>query len=321
MGFFEELRKLRDREPKIALVNIDAFNSEYCSYGYKNKGCYLIYASDYNEDCYNCYFIYHVKDSAESAYCYKCELCFECIDCDNCYSCNYVKDSKNCSDCDYCDDCITCDRWFGCVGLRKKRFHVFNEDCGDKNAYAKKVEEIKETMNRDAIVKKVTDLRYEIPIMYAHQAQNENSIGDYLYNCKNAFMCFDSRQLHDCMYMNNTIDHKDSMDCSNIYFKNELCYECVAATYLYNCNFCYSCFESNNLSYCEHCYNCNDCFGCVYLKHRKYCILNKEYLPDEYHKKVAEIKAEIGKADPRPHLPASTYPYEDSLAAFFWPKG
>ena len=320
MDFFAELKKLHEREPKNVLTNVDATNSEYCSYGYKNKNCYLIYASDYNEDSINCYFIYYLKDCAECAYCYRCELCFECIDCDSCYNCNYTKDSKNSADLQYCDDCFTSDSCFGCVGLRQKRYHVFNQEVGDKDAYVAKVTEIKAKMSHEQIQQKVQELRYQTPILFVHQAQNENSTGDYLYNSKSSFMCFDSRQMHDCMYINNAIDCKDCMDCSNFYFKNELCYEVVAATYLYNSNYCYMCFESRDLEFCENCYNCNDCFGCIYLKHRKHCILNKGYTSEEYAKKVAEIKAEIKGKDPHEYLLKPTYPYEDSLAAAFWPK-
>ncbi|KKQ70277.1 MAG: Epidermal growth factor receptor [Candidatus Peregrinibacteria bacterium GW2011_GWA2_38_36] len=318
MGFFEDLQKLRDREPRNALVNIDAINSAYCSYCYKNKSCYLIYASDYNEDCLNSYFIYYLKDSAECAYCYKCELCFECIDCDSCYSCNYTKDSRTSSDLQYCDDCNTCDMCFGCVGLRQKKHHIFNKDFESREAYLVKVAEIKKQMSHEDILKKVMELRFQVPILFMHQLQNEKSLGDYLYNSKGAFACFDSRQMFDSMYMNNTIDCKDCMDCSNFYHKNELCYECVAGTYLYNSNYCYSCFESRDLQFCENLHNCNNCFGCCYLKRREYCILNQQFTPEEYAKKVAEIKKEINGIDPTPYIPKSTYPYEDSLAAQFW---
>ncbi len=39
--------------------------------------------------------------------------------------------------------------------------------------------------------------------------------------------------------------------------------------------------------------NLKNCFGCVYLKDKQYYIFNEKYEPEEYEKKVAEIKAEF----------------------------
>ena len=115
MSFFEELQRLRSKQPRIALVNIDAQNSEYCSYCYKTKNGYLLYASDYNEDCINSYFVYHCRDCADTAYMQKCELCYESVDCDSCYNVNFSQDMRNCSDCDYSYDLVGCKNCFGCV--------------------------------------------------------------------------------------------------------------------------------------------------------------------------------------------------------------
>lgn len=316
MDFFEELERLRNKQPRIALVNIDAQNSEYCSYCYKTKNGYLLYASDYNEDCINSYFIYHCRDCADSSYCQKCELLFDCVDCDACYNLNHCQDCRDCYDLEYCYDCVGCKNCFGCVGLRQKEFYIFNEPY-KKEEYAARLAELKK--DPEEARRRVDELRTKSPALFMHMMNDENCIGDYVYQSKNCFACFDAKGCEDVMYSNNVIETKDSMDCSNIYFGNVLDYECVAATYLYNCNFCYSCFESRDLEYCEQCFNSHDLFGCIFQKRGEYKILNTQYKKEDYFKKVAEIKDELKAQGIYGRCLPSTYPYEDSLAATFWP--
>ncbi|MEK7528649.1 MAG: hypothetical protein AAB592_02700 [Patescibacteria group bacterium] len=317
MDFLKDLELLRYQSPRIALVNIDAENSEYASYCYKNKECYLIYASDYNRDCINCYFIYHCEDCTDSSYCQGSTLCYNCVDMEGCYDCLHSQDCRNCTEVEYSYDMVGCMSCFGCVGLRQKQFHVFNEKVTQEE-YKKRLPELRK-MTAEEIMKRVNELRARTPILYMHQLQNENCLGDYVFNSKNCFACFDINKCEDCMYMNNTIECRDCMDCSNFYFDNELSYECVAGTYCYNCNFCYSVFESQNMEYCEQCYNSSDCFGCIGLKRKQYYILNKPHSKEDYFKKKAEIIAALQQEGLYGEALPSTYPYADSLAATFWP--
>lgn len=317
MNFLEKLHQLRLEQPRIALNNIDAENSEYCNYAYKNKNSYLIYASDYNEDCLNCYFIYYCTDCADCVFCNHCELCYNCTDCDKCYSNHFCQDCRDCIDLEHCFDCLGCHQCFGSVGLRQKKYHIFNQS-HSKEEYEKKIADLRK-LDPAEINQRLEELKLKTPRLYMHQLQNEGCTGDYVYQAKNSFFNFDTKKMEDCHYMNNCLDCKDCMDCSNIYHKNELSYECVAGTYLYNCNYCYCCFESNNLEYCEQCFNCHDCFGCVYLKHNKYCIFNEQYSEKDYEKKVAEIKAGMKAQKIYGQQLPSTYPYEDSLAMTYFP--
>lgn len=318
MNFLEQFAEIRLKNPRIALVNIDAENSEYCSYCYKNKNSYLVYASDFNQDCLNCYFIYFCTDSTDCVFCNHCELCYACTDCDKCYGCHYSQDCRDCIDLEHSLDCLGCHGCFGCVGLRQKKYHIFNQRYSQEE-YQQKLVELRK-LPQDEIDQRVKELELKTPRLYMHQLQNEICTGDYVYQSKNSWFNFDTKKMEDSHYMNNTLDCKDCMDCSNIYHKNELSYECVAGTYLYNCNHCYSCFESNNLEYCEQCFNCQDCFGCVFLKHKKYHILNQPYSKEEYEKKVAEIKEEMKTQGIYGKQLPSTYPYEDSLAAMYFPE-
>ena len=48
--------------------------------------------------------------------------------------------------------------------------------------------------------------------------------------------------------------------------------------------------------FCAYSKNLKNCFGCVYMENKKYYILNKPFSPEEYEKKVAEIKKELMEA-------------------------
>ena len=45
--------------------------------------------------------------------------------------------------------------------------------------------------------------------------------------------------------------------------------------------------------YSHLCADCEFCFGCIGLKHKKYCILNKQYSEDEYFQNVSMILDEM----------------------------
>lgn len=55
--------------------------------------------------------------------------------------------------------------------------------------------------------------------------------------------------------------------------------------------FCYICYpDCLNLEYCIHCHSSSNLFACVGLRHKKYCILNKQYTKKEYEELVPRIK-------------------------------
>jgi hypothetical protein len=323
MQYLQELEKLKNENPRLGLLGISNENSPYINYSAYCKNCHMIFASDYNEDSMYSYFIYFCKDCLECSYCNKCELCLECVDCNDCYNCIFCQDCKNCIDCGLCFACQACNNCFGCVNLVRKEFYIFNEKF-TKEEYFKKLAELKKAYNEaskdelEAIKSKVQELRLKNPVISSHQLHNENCTGDYIYNSKDAFNCFDVKQMEDSSYMNNCIDCKDSMDCSNIYHKNELCYMCTAGTYLYNCNFCYCCFESQDLDYCESCYNSHDLFLCVNQKHKEFMILNKQYSKEDYFKEKARILEEMKANGEYGKFLSSTFPYEDTLAAIMF---
>lgn len=57
--------------------------------------------------------------------------------------------------------------------------------------------------------------------------------------------------------------------------------------------FCMAGGQVIDCEYCSFCVDCENCFGCVGLKHKKFCLFNKQYSEEEYWKLVDEIKCQM----------------------------
>lgn len=180
--------------------------------------------------------------------------------------------------------------------------------------------------NIEKFRKKAEEFWNKEPHKNLQQEHNENSLGDYLYNSKNAFYCFDCDDLEDCRYCGRVaMTAKNCMDYSGWGDKAELLYECAACgNNAYNLKFCSTCATNNtNLEYCDQCTGCKDCFGCIGLKRKKFHILNKEYSEEEYKNLRAQLIAhmqrtgEWGKFFPTEICP---FAYNESLAMEVFPK-
>lgn len=132
-------------------------------------------------------------------------------------------------------------------------------------------------------------LRLRYPAVPTHSTRSENSdFGDYLYSCKNCYLSFDDASCQDCLYVFDSFRATDCLDCDYVQFSERL-YESID---------CFKCYNSAYLNYCARMYDsyfCWDCtdshhlFGCTHLKHRQYCIFNRQFSKEEYLKKVNRL--------------------------------
>ena len=123
------------KTPRIALINMKAVNSEYCTWSIGNKNCYMCFAADYNEDCLWSRWLYFSKDSVDCSFSHKGTLCYECLDSNGCYNCNYCHDCENCTDSECLYDCIGCNNCIGCAGLRRQQYNIFNKKYSKENYF------------------------------------------------------------------------------------------------------------------------------------------------------------------------------------------
>jgi len=292
MSFFDDFNQLRLKVSRLGLQCVQNENSPFCQYTEKSKNCYMTFASYESEDCYYNHRVFYCRDCTDTSLCYKCELCYECIDCINSYNCNYCIYCEQATDSEYCLYCIGVQNCFGCVGLTRSKFCIFNQQFSEEE-YKKKIEEIKKSP-KEKIFEYVDKISLKVPRVAMYGKSNENTYGENIHHCKNVYWGFDSKYIHDGLYIYHCDESKNLVDCSHLGW-SELYYEIMSGGGLNNCSFCYGCWDSRDLEYCELLYNSRNCFGCVGLNHAKFCILNKKYTEEEYTKKVKEIEEEMGK--------------------------
>lgn len=321
--FFDQFIELKNKVPHLALFNTQGTieNSDYNNCTAYLKNCYLIAESDYCEDCYYSNLLKKSNDVMDCSVCYKDELCYKCIDCRECNNLFYSQDCESCNNSYFLRNCIGCEECIGCINLRHKKYMIFNKQYSQE-----KYERIKSEylLSTNAGVERLNKLCEEFfitqPHKYVIEEHNQHSTGDHIFNCKNAYECFDCIDLEDCRYCQKlSLSVKDSMDFNSWGNKCELIYQCSSVGD--NCNnvkFCSNC--QTNISDCEYCAECfsiSNCFGCVGLKKQEYCILNKKYNKFEYYQLLGKIldhmatTGEYGQFFPKTHSP---YGFNETMA-------
>lgn len=317
MSFLQRLAELHQKEPMICLpIDSSCENSDYNTYIYRCKSCYMCAASSRMENCYYLEASDRCKDSAEGYGNAECELCYECLDCKSCYNCDWSQDCLNCSDLKFCFSCTGCRNCFGCVSLRNKEYHVFNQPF-TKEAYEKMMAEF-DPANPEHLEnfrRKFEELKKNTPVAHMRGVGNENVTGDYINNSKNIAHSFYVDKSEDILYCNDEIyGDKDCCDVDHLH-NSELCWNSMSVDTSYNIHNSFWIVNSSDLDYCWYAQGCKNCFGCVNIKSKQYCILNEQYEPEEYFKKMEEIKQQMIEEGEYGKFFPSTYPLKDTIVS------
>ncbi len=290
MSFLEKFKKLLESQPTYALRSVNNVNSDYAHCLSFSKNSYMCFVGWKCEDSYYCYYPNTLKDCCDTYHCIKCELCYECAFCDRCYNCDYSAECVGSRDLKYSYDLKGCSDCFGCVGLRQKSFHIFNEEYS-KDDYKRKMEEVRK-MTQEEVTRKVEELRKKVPHIASVQLHSENSVGDHIYNSKNCFDCYSMNNVEDAAHCYHIVDKSRDVYDSEC-MVGELLYECSVGYGLYDCNFCWQCGDLKNAEYCVRVFNSSRMFGCVGVNKEKNMILNAAYSSGAWIKEMRKIRAEL----------------------------
>ena len=325
--FFEQYNELLLRVPKQALHhNNNAENCEYTTSTTRNRNCYLISSSGYNEDCYYGIFMARNKNSVDVTHIMDSELCYECVDADKGYNLSWCQNTKDCSDSRFLYDCHGCRYCFFCTGLRNKEYYIRNKPYSKKQ-YEKEMAGIDFTSHKTvgAIEKDFAEFKKGQPRLYYDGQNNENVVAsDYIFNSKNCAYCLDANNLEDCKYCG---WYNDSKDCQDVYafgYGNEKCYDSMQiGTHCQNILMCNSSWNNiSDLIYCFACHTSQNLFSCDGLKYKKYCIFNKQYKEQDYRSLVSQIIGHMQKTGEWGHFPSARYSffaYNEAMANDFYP--
>lgn len=314
MTFFDQFEKLRLDVPRLALMNFKEKRSPYCNYTFECEDCYLSTGSDFLKNSHYNYWCYHNSNCVDCSYCRGCENCYECLDCKTCYDSSYLQDCEDCVNSSYCFDCQSLKDCFACIGLWRKQYHIYNKPY-EKEKYFEILTKLKKEPP-DELRSLFREVKKNRPHIFMHENHDKGGCtGDYVYHSKKCLFCFDADYCANSAYLNNAINCTDSFDIS---FAGEppvkRSYEIMSGMGLEDSMFCSMCWHGKFLEYCEYCFQCEYCFGCVGLKDRKFYVLNVACKPDEYFKKVGEIKKEMRNDGIYGKWFNSVYPSEDTLA-------
>lgn len=323
--FFDQWHELSLAVPRPSLFTGYQYdeNSEYTNHSGKNKNCYMIFDSDENRDSYYCYSLNGSENCMECLRVRKSELSYGCIDSIHCYRCTSVQDCENCSDSMFLKNCIGCRHCLMSSNLRNKEYFIENRQA-TKEDFDRFVGLLSSSSSFAAASRRFEALKLEYPQKYMHGTQNEHVLGDYLTGCKNAHMCFDSADLWDCRYVfQGFMPLKTCMDIQEC-GDGERLYECAFVGYgAHSVHFSMHILgDSSDLLYCSYCPHSKHMFGCIGLRHKQYCIFNKQYTQEEYERLVPQIiehmrlSREWGEFYP---IGISYAAYNETLAQDFYP--
>ena len=293
--FFEQFQELMREVPQLARSVTANQNCDYVNQCGWCKNCYLIFEATRNEDCAYANYLNRCKSSLDNLQVRDSELMYECINCKNSYDLRYSQDSDNCTESWFLKSCIGCKNCFGCVNLRNKQYHIWNQ-AYSKEEYYQKLEAMKleERNSIQVFYKQFLEYVIQFPVKYLHGVQNENSVGDYLDNAQNCYFCFDVQEAQDCKYCFNIHKLKNCQDITVFGGEKglEFCYENHetgdgSRNLLFVDQIWGGCYEIMYSKMCTD--NCHHLFGCVGLRHADYVVFNKKYSKEEYEELVLKI--------------------------------
>ncbi len=318
--FFDQFNELFKKVPKCNLYNFDHENSDYCNVTCHNKNCYLIFGSWFDENCMYGNTLIHSHNCIDNFIIEKCEYCYELIDCNGCYELFFSQLCENCSESLFLYNCRNCKNCIGCTNLIDKENYLFNE-----KSTKEEIGKIKKELNRKSInelKEKFDKIKKESIHKFMTGVNNQDVTGDFVYNCKtvhDSYVVYDCEDV--CHGFRVTKNQKDSiyiMGCSG----GELIYDSLNADFCHRSNFLLNGEHNSDCYYCTNCYNLKNCFGCDGLRHKKYCILNKQYSKEEYEELLPKIieymqsTREWGQFFP---VEISPFAYNETVAQDYFP--
>ncbi|MEK7193662.1 MAG: hypothetical protein AAB652_02630 [Patescibacteria group bacterium] len=310
--FFEQFDELLHKVPLKNLNVVNGVNSDYSNNFTEPKNCYLCFNGNQSEDCMYSHGITFCRDCVDVSHLSKCESCYDSfwltscttnVGCNNCESSFNLWFSKNCAG---CSDCV------GCVGLRKKQYHIFNQPYS-KEDYQAKLKEL--NLGSYGEYQKVRaqahDFWSKFPNKFIEGLHNTRVSGNYIdhsKDVKNSFLVREGEHLKFCQYIQELPGCKDCYDWSIWGDNGQLMYECHACGIgTQNVRFClFTQEDSHDIEYSMVCSGSSYLFGCVGLRKKQYCILNKQYSKEEYEKLLPKI---------REHM--SSMPYKDQQGRLY----
>ena len=321
----EQLFSLRKVFPMPSFLNRDpsCVNSDYSNGGRDSKNCY------YTSGCYTVENAWYSNMLVKSKEIMDCRVVknsdhvYSSLYSDHLYKCYFIYFSSGCTDSMYLFDCRNCTDCFGCVNLRNAKYCIWNQQ------YTK--EDYEEFMNSNSIFSrdfleqnkdKFWQLVKSLPLNASRNVSVKNVNGVMNTNSNNLYDVTESSKAENVRHADGALTHQNSMDLLYSGGSNSLYGTINIGSQSSNVRFSVSCKYSTNSEFIFNSNNLDNCFMCFGLQNKSYCILNKQYSPEEYFRIVDEIKYQMiqnGEYNDGLGLEFSAQAYNFSLAQISYP--
>lgn len=333
--FFLQYRELIEAVPRPALTGSNLVRSDYSHACESVKDCYYVFWSYFCENSQYAFGNLLSRSAYDTFVADNSDHAYETLHSNRLYRVRFASFSDDCMDSAFLYDCVGCSDCFGCVNLRKKKYCLWNEQLS-KEEYRKRMEYWDTgSFSRLAEAKeKFRELYLSLPRRYAHIQHSRNATGDIIRGAKNCDTCFSALDgVENCKYVYfGGLNLKDSMDTTAGGDLAELLYETMFTVRSSRVFFSSGVGNSRDVRYSDWAEDCDDLFGCVGLKHKRFCILNKQYGQEEYRSLAGKIKKhmdEVPYVDKKGRAygygeffptELSAYAYNESFAFNWYPK-
>lgn len=318
----EQYDEVRQRVPRLSLVNMNSENSAFTNMSDGNKNCYLIFAAEQNDNCSYGKLVQSCKDCFDNSFLYDSELCYECINVRHCYHSIFLQDCQDSQDCGYSIGLKGCSNVFLSSNLYNKHYYIANQPVKPED-YAQRVAELtKDTAARQACYEAWRKLNAGRIVKYSNLIKSDGCTGDNLADCKRVYDSFDLSSGQDCRYCTDALTPKDSYDCSFFYYNPELCYDSLSMLQTYNVQYSTFVFYTHDAQYLDQVYNSSNVMLSSCLRGKQHVILNKQYSEAEYNELLPKVIAKMqadGEYGELPGLQHSLFAYNDTVAQEYFP--
>jgi len=311
--------------PKRSINLDDAIsmeNCDYCNYWIESKDSYMCQTPVMSEKCF------YSSTPFNSSYCFDTHLCEECensyesIDCSKSYKLFYCQNVEESSDCYFWKDLKNCNDCIWCVGLRWKKYYIFNKEVWKVKYEAELVKIFNDYNSFVKFNKKYNLFLEKFLKKNLNNRMSENSYWDWIIWSKNIIFWKDCITLEDSFYCTVAwITATDLISCTSVWMNINNLVDSIWCS-----NSSKSWFLSfaswNNSFYLMDVRFSNNCLLSSWFQNGEYIILNKKYPKDEYEQKAAKIVEKMQEEKiwweffPSEFSP---FPYNDTIANDYYP--
>ncbi|HRX63530.1 MAG TPA: hypothetical protein P5060_00270, partial [Candidatus Absconditabacterales bacterium] len=325
-NFYKDLKTLFDKAPYLNMFAFHNENSDYVNGSEGCKNCYMIFASDHNEDCYYSYSIFDCKRVVDAYGCKNCENSYEIIDCVNSVKAIHshkIEDSYNIY---FSYHMKNCKNTFLCVGLKDKEYCYMNKEIG-KERREKEIEPMLKNIFSQGrefkCIEKLEEIKKGSVVQNMNIINTKNGIGDLINNSKNVFNSFEIHDAEDVRGVINANKCKDIFGGYVVVDDSQKVLEGVGVAKNYSTSTVWNSWTPvNNAYFCNFIMGVSNMFGSVSCRNKSYCILNKQYSKSDREETVKSIIKELQYQKKRGEFfdpEFSPFPYNDTVAMEYFP--